>query len=153
MTLQENTLAPDFQLPDQDGVIHKLSDYRGKPVVLYFYPKDNTPGCTLEATSFRDDFSKYEQAGAVILGISPDSVKSHKGFCNKFNLPFTLLADEDHSVLEMYGVWGLKKNYGKEYYGVQRTTYLIDENGMIAKVYEKVKPAEHSQEILLEFKL
>lgn len=153
MVLIENSLAPDFELPDQDGVLHKLSDYRGKPVVLYFYPKDNTPGCTLEATNFRDDFSKFQQVGAVILGISPDSVNSHKGFCNKFNLPFILLADESHSVLEAYGVWGLKKNYGKEYYGVLRTTYLIDETGMIKKVYENVKPAEHSQQILLEFKL
>lgn len=153
MVLQENTMAPDFELPDQDGVTHRLSDYRGKPVILYFYPKDNTTGCTLEATNFRDDSEEYRKAGAVVLGVSPDSVKSHKGFCNKYNLPFTLLSDVDHTVLELYGVWGKKKLYGKEYYGVLRTTYLIDENGMIKKVYENVKPAEHSKEVLMEFKL
>jgi peroxiredoxin Q/BCP len=153
MTLPENTMAPDFELPDQDGVLHKLSDYRGKPVVLYFYPKDHTSGCTLEATNFRDDFSKYEQAGAVIVGISPDPVNKHKSFCNQYDLPFTLLSDEKRTVVEQYGVWGLKQNYGKEYFGVLRTTYLIDEQGMIKKVFEKVKPAEHSQQVLMEFRL
>lgn len=150
MTLQENTNAPDFELPDQDGALHKLSQYRGKPVVLYFYPKDNTSGCTLEATNFRDDFSEYKKRGAVILGISPDSVSSHKKFCNKYDLPFTLLADEDHKVCEQYGVWGKKQMYGKEYFGVMRTTYLIDETGTITKVFENVKPAVHSQEVLTE---
>ena len=153
MVLQENTMAPDFQLPDQDGVMHSLSDFRGKPVILYFYPKDNTPGCTLEATNFRDDSEQYQKAGAVVLGISPDSVKSHKGFCNKYNLPFTLLSDAEHSVLEAYGAWGKKKLYGKEYFGVLRTTYLIDADGKIQKVYENVKPAEHSKQVLMEFKL
>ncbi len=153
MVLQENSMAPDFQLPDQDGVMHSLSDFRGKPVILYFYPKDNTPGCTLEATNFRDDSEQYQKAGAVVLGISPDSVKSHKGFCNKYNLPFTLLSDAEHSVLEAYGAWGKKKLYGKEYFGVLRTTYLIDADGKIQKVYENVKPAEHSKQVLMEFKL
>ncbi len=153
MVLQENTMAPDFQLPDQDGVMHSLSDYRGKPVILYFYPKDNTSGCTLEATNFRDDSEQYQKAGAVVVGISPDSVKSHKGFCNKYNLPFTLLSDTEHSVLEAYGAWGKKKLYGKEYFGVLRTTYLIDADGRIQKVYENVKPAEHSKQVLMEFKL
>jgi peroxiredoxin Q/BCP len=148
--LPENTMAPDFELPDQNGKLHTLSQYRGKPVVLYFYPKDNTSGCTLEAKNFRDDFSEYEKRGAIILGISPDSVKSHSNFCNKYELPFTLLADETHSVCEQYGVWAKKKMYGKEYYGVLRTTYLIDEAGKISKVFEKVKPADHSQEVLQE---
>ena len=122
-------------------------------MILYFYPKDNTPGCTLEATNFRDDSEQYQKAGAVVLGISPDSVKSHKGFCNKYNLPFTLLSDAEHSVLEAYGAWGKKKLYGKEYFGVLRTTYLIDADGKIQKVYENVKPAEHSKQVLMEFKL
>lgn len=153
MTLKENTMAPDFELPDQDGNIHKLSDYLGKQVVLYFYPKDNTSGCTLEATNFRDDFSEYEKASVQILGISPDSVSSHKKFCNEYDLPFTLLADESHEVCEMYGVWGKKKMYGKEYFGVNRTTYLIGVDGKIEKVFEKVKPAIHSQEVLSELSL
>lgn len=153
MALAEKTTAPDFELLDQDGVTRKLSDYRGKPVILYFYPKDNTPGCTIEAVGFRDSDEKLRQAGAVVLGVSPDSVKSHKGFCNKFNLPFTLLSDSDHAVCELYGVWGKKKLMGREYFGVLRTTYLVDENGLIDKVYENVKPDKHSQEILLDLKL
>jgi peroxiredoxin Q/BCP len=151
--LAKNTQAPDFELPDQNGTLHKLSQYRGKPVVLYFYPKDKTSGCTLEANNFKDDFSEYEKRGAIILGISPDSVKSHSNFCNKYDLPFTLLSDETHAVCELYGVWAKKQMYGKEYYGVLRTTYLIDEDGKISKVFEKVKPADHSHEVLQELVL
>jgi thioredoxin-dependent peroxiredoxin len=140
--------APDFSLPDQNGNIVSLSDFRGKPVVLYFYPKDDTPGCTKEACSFRDDFSEYEKANVVILGVSPDSAKSHTKFISKYTLPFTLLADEDHKVCDLYGVWGRKKFMGREYDGVLRTTFLIDTDGSIKKVFENVKPEEHSQEVL-----
>ena len=146
--LAENTLAPDFQLMDGNEVEHKLSDYRGKPVVLYFYPKDDTSGCTTEACEFRDDYHRYEEAGVVILGVSPDPPKSHTKFRSKYELPFTLLSDESHAVLEAYGVWQLKKMYGREYMGVARTTYLIDAEGMVKKVFEKVKPKGHSTEIL-----
>lgn len=146
--LKENTLAPDFELPDESGVIRKLSDYRGKDLVLYFYPKDDTSGCTAEACSFRDDYSDYEKAGVTILGVSPDSSESHTKFKAKHHLPFNLLADTEHKVCELYGVWGKKQMYGKEYYGVNRTTYLINKDGMIRKVFEKVKPSEHSAEIL-----
>jgi peroxiredoxin Q/BCP len=148
MILKENTKAPDFSLVDEKGSKVSLSDYRGKPVVLYFYPKDDTPGCTTEACNFRDDYSKYEKAGAVILGVSPDSEKSHAKFASKHNLPFTLLVDEDHKVCEAYGVWGRKKLMGREYDGVFRTTFLIDKDGNIAKVFEGVKPATHSDEVL-----
>ncbi len=140
--------APDFTLPDDEGRMHTLSDYRGKPVVLYFYPKDNTSGCTKEACGFRDDYSAYQDAGVSILGVSPDSSKSHANFRAKYELPFTLLADPDREVLKMYGAWGLKKLYGREYEGVLRTTFLIGEDGNILKVFEKVKPANHSAEIL-----
>ncbi len=146
--LKENTMAPDFELPDEAGVLHKLSDYRGKDVVLYFYPKDDTSGCTAEACSFRDDYSAYEKTGVTILGVSPDSSESHTKFKAKHHLPFSLLADTEHKVCELYGVWGKKQMYGKEYFGVNRTTYLIGKDGTIRKVFEKVKPAEHSAEIL-----
>jgi len=146
--LKENTMAPDFELLDESGVLRKLSDYRGKDVVLYFYPKDDTSGCTTEACNFRDDYSAYEKAGVTILGVSPDSPESHTKFKAKHHLPFNLLADVDHKVCELFGVWGKKSMYGKEYYGVNRTTFLIDKDGLIRKVFEKVKPAEHSSEIL-----
>jgi peroxiredoxin Q/BCP len=142
------SLAPEFSLLDQNGKAISLSDFRGKSVVLYFYPKDDTPGCTKEACNFRDNYQDYEQAGVVILGVSPDSVKSHTRFSSKFQLPFTLLADEDHQVCELYGVWGKKKYMGREYDGVYRTTFLIDAEGRIKKVFENVKPEEHSQEVL-----
>ena len=149
MPLNENVLAPDFVLSDQDGIERKLSDYRGKTVILYFYPKDDTKGCTTEACNFRDDYSAYENAGVEIIGISPDSASSHTRFIQKYTLPFILLADEDHKVCELYGVWGLKKMYGREYEGVFRTTFgIIGPDGMIRKVFEKVKPAEHSTEVL-----
>ena len=148
MILKEGKEAPDFELMDQEGKLHKLSDYKGKVVILYFYPKDDTPGCTVEACNFRDNFEVFKAAGVEILGISPDSVKSHAKFQQKHSLPFTLLADEDHKVCEVYGVWGPKKFMGKEYNGVYRTTYIIDEQGLIKKTFENVKPDEHAQEIL-----
>ncbi len=148
MTLQAGTPAPDFTLPDENGEQHSLSDFRGKPLVLYFYPKDDTKGCTTEACGFRDDYSAYQQAGVEIVGISPDSSKSHMKFKNKYELPFTLLADVGHQVADQYGVWGRKKFMGREYDGIFRTTFLIDMDGKIRKVFEKVRPAGHSAEIL-----
>jgi peroxiredoxin Q/BCP len=148
MPVKSGILAPDFELPDETGTMRRLSAFRGKPVVLYFYPKDDTPGCTTEACNFRDDYSAYDRAGVAILGVSPDSVKSHVKFKEKYALPFPLLADEDHKVCEMYDVWGLKKFMGREYMGVLRTTFLINVDGQIVRVFEKVKPAEHSTELL-----
>jgi thioredoxin-dependent peroxiredoxin len=148
MPLSSGIPAPDFSLLDDTGAPRKLSDYRGQPVALYFYPKDDTPGCTTEACNFRDDYSAYQKAGVVILGVSPDSPKSHAKFKAKFGLPFPLLADEEHQVCELYGVWGRKKFMGREYDGVFRTTFLIDAEGQIIQVFENVKPADHSQELL-----
>ena len=148
MPISAGQKAPDFTLVDEDEKSHSLSDYRGKPVVLYFYPKDDTSGCTKEACNFRDDYSAYEDAGVTILGVSPDDAKSHTKFINKYNLPFTLLADTDKEVCKAYGVWGKKKMYGREYEGVLRTTFLIGPEGDIVKVFEKVKPAKHSAEVL-----
>ncbi len=148
MPLPAGIPAPDFELLDDTNVPRKLSDFRGRNVVLYFYPADDTPGCTKEACNFRDDYSAYENAGVQILGVSPDTVKSHVKFKQKFQLPFPLLADEGHKVCDLYGVWGPKKFMGREYEGVLRTTFLIDENGKIVKVFEKVRPAEHSMEVL-----
>lgn len=148
MLPQEGTPAPAFELADETGKIHQLGDYTGKKIVLYFYPKDDTPGCTTEACNFRDDYSAYVKAGVVILGVSPDSVKSHAKFKEKHGLPFPLLADEGHKVCEAYGVWGRKKMMGREYDGVFRTTFVIDEQGKVLKVFENVKPPEHSKEIL-----
>ena len=153
MPIQSGIPAPDFELPDETGTIRRLSDFRGQPVILYFYPKDDTPGCTTEACNFRDDYSAYENAGVVILGVSPDSVKSHAKFKQKYGLPFPLLADEDHNVCEMYDVWALKKYMGREYMGVLRTTFLIDSDGQISRVFENVKPADHSEELLAELKV
>jgi peroxiredoxin Q/BCP len=148
MLLNENVVAPDFSLADETGKIHVLSEYKGKNVLLYFYPKDDTPGCTTEACAFRDDYSDYEKAGVVILGISADTSKSHAKFKEKYHLPFNLLADVDHAVCEKYGVWGRKKFMGKEFDGIFRTTYLIDPEGKIKKVFADVKPAGHSKEVL-----
>jgi peroxiredoxin Q/BCP len=152
MPLSAGINAPDFTLPDQDGKQHTLSNYKGSPVVLYFYPKDHTSGCTKEACAFRDDYSAYHEAGVTILGVSPDSPKTHTNFIAKHDLPFTLLADTEREVLKLYDALGLKKMYGREYEGVLRTTYLIGSDGKIAKVYEKVKPATHSEEILADLK-
>lgn len=143
--------APEFEMFDDTNTLRKLSDFRGRNVILYFYPKDDTPGCTKEACNFRDDYSAYEKAGIVILGVSPDDVASHVKFKKKFQLQFPLLADVEHKVCDSYGVWGPKKFMGKEYEGVLRTTFLIDGEGMIKKVYENVRPAEHSTELLKEF--
>lgn len=148
MVLEAGQKAPDFTLPDENGEPHQLSDYLGKTVLLYFYPKDDTPGCTTEACSFRDDYSDYKKAGVSILGVSPDSVASHTHFKEKHHLPFTLLADADHQVAALYGVWGVKKIFGKEHEGVYRTTFLINPQGIIQKVFERVNPKGHSEEIL-----
>ncbi len=148
MYLEEGTLAPDFTLPDENGKDHKLSDYRGGYVLLYFYPKDDTPGCTTEACNFRDDYSQYQDAKVTILGVSPDTPTSHLKFKEKHQLPFPLLADVEHTICELYVIWGLKKSFGKEYDGVHRTTYLIDPQGKIQQVFKKVSPAKHSAEIL-----
>ena len=148
MPISAGQKAPDFTLSDENEKPHKLSDYRGKAVVLYFYPKDDTSGCTQEACNFRDDYSAYEEAGVTILGVSPDDAKSHTKFKTKYELPFPLLADTEKEVCKLYGVWGKKKMYGREYDGVLRTTFLIGPEGDILKVFEKVKPADHSAEVL-----
>jgi len=148
MPIQKGLPAPEFSLNDDEGRTRVLSEFKGTKVVLYFYPKDDTPGCTTEACNFRDDYSAYVDSGITILGISPDSVKSHQKFREKYRLPFSLLADEDHKVAEAFGVWGKKKFMGKEYMGVLRTTFIVDEKGRIAHVFEDVKPADHSKEIL-----
>lgn len=152
MPISANQPAPDFTLADDTGKTVSLAEFRGQPVILYFYPKDDTPGCTTEACNFRDDYSAYQAAGVTILGVSPDSVKSHAKFKQKFGLPFQLLADEDHHVCDLYQVWGPKKFMGREYDGVFRTTFLIGPDGLIQKVYENVKPADHSGEILGDIK-
>ena len=148
MPISAGSPAPEFEMLDDTNVMRKLSDFRGKNVVLYFYPADDTPGCTKEACNFRDDYSAYEKADVVVLGVSPDDVKSHVKFKQKFDLPFPLLADDGHKVCDLYGVWGPKKFMGKSYEGVLRTTFLIDGNGNIIKVFENVRPAEHSAEVL-----
>jgi peroxiredoxin Q/BCP len=140
--------APDFELLTDEGEKLRLSDLHGKTIVLYFYPRADTPGCTKEACGFRDDYSVYQQRDVTILGVSPDSVSDQSTFKEKHNLPFTLLDDTEHEVSEAYGVWGLKKFMGKEYMGVHRTTFLIGPDGKIKRVFEKVKPAQHSGEIL-----
>jgi thioredoxin-dependent peroxiredoxin len=148
MALNSGNPAPDFSLSDENNITRRLSDYRGRAVVLYFYPEDDTPGCTTEACNFRDDYSAYVKADLVVLGVSPDTPKSHAKFKAKYSLPFTLLADDGHKICDLYGVWGLKKNFGREYEGVRRTTFLVDSNGRIARVFENVRPAEHSVEVL-----
>ena len=148
MFLEKGQPAPDFTLPDENGIEHKLSDYQGGHVLLYFYPKDDTPGCTTEACNFRDDYSQYKDTAVTILGVSPDTPASHLKFKEKYQLPFTLLADVDQEVCKLYGVWGPKKSFGKEYDGVHRTTYLIDPEGKIQQVFKKVSPANHSAEVL-----
>ena len=148
MELQENDLAPDFELTADDGTRVRLSDLRGKRVILYFYPRADTPGCTTEACEFRDLTPQIQEKGAVVLGVSPDPVDAVRKFRGKFDLPFRLLADEDHAIAEAYGVWGEKSMFGKKYMGVERTTFLIDENGQIAKVYRQVNPSGHAGLVL-----
>ena len=148
--LETGTKAPDFTLPDQDGVLHSLSDYLGKKVVLYFYPKDNTSGCTKQACNFMELMPHFSENNAVVLGVSKDSVASHKKFQEKFNLNFTLLADTEKEVIKLYDVWQEKNMYGKITMGVVRTTYLIDENGIITKAFGKVKAAENPANMLKE---
>jgi len=149
--LKEGDIAPDFKAKNQDGKEIKLSDFRGHKVVLYFYPKDDTPGCTKEACSFRDTFESFKAKGIKVLGVSTDDEKSHQKFISKYNLPFDLLADTDKSIVSAYGVYGEKSMYGKKYFGVNRTTFLIDENGKIKKIFEKVKPEGHAEEVLKAF--
>ena len=146
--LTENMPAPAFELEDQDGKTVKLSDLAGKNIVLYFYPKDDTPGCTVEACGFRDNYAAFKANNIEIYGVSPDAPKSHTKFIEKFSLPFPLLADTEHVVAEKYGVWGLKKFMGKEYMGVLRTTFVIGPDGILKKIFNNVKPENHFQEIL-----
>ena len=148
--LEIGTKAPDFTLPDQNGNMHSLSEYRGKKVILYFYPKDNTAGCTKQACGFAERYPQFTEKGAVVLGVSKDSVASHKKFEEKYGLPFTLLADPELVAIQAYDVWQEKKNYGKTYMGVVRTTYLIDENGKIAKAFAKVKAVDNPEQMLGE---
>jgi thioredoxin-dependent peroxiredoxin len=146
--IEEGKRAPDFELTSDSGESIKLSDLRGKQVVLYFYPKDDTPGCTTQACGIRDAYAEFEQAGAVVLGVSPDDERSHVKFKEKFALPFTLLADHDHQVAEEYGVWAEKKYMGRTYMGVERSTFVIDGDGNIKKVMHKVKPDTHADDVL-----
>jgi len=149
--LKERSVAPDFAAKDANGEIVRLKDLRGQKVVLYFYPRDDTPGCTKEACSFRDAFAQFKRRNIRILGVSVDSEASHSKFTAKYKLPFTLLADRDHAIADAYEVYGEKKFMGRTYMGVKRITYLIDEKGKIKKVFEKVKPEEHAQEVLDAF--
>ena len=149
--LKEGSAAPAFKANDAEGNTVSLKDLRGQKVVLYFYPKDDTPGCTKEACSFRDAFAKFKRRGIKVIGVSPDKETAHKKFVTKYDLPFTLLADTDKAIAEAYGVWGEKKFMGRTYMGVLRTTFLIDEKGKIKKIFEKVKPEDHASEVLAAF--
>jgi len=146
-------IAPSFTLPDQTGTMHTLSQYKGKWVILYFYPKDDTPGCTKEACNFRDSLKDFTDAGVVILGVSKDSVISHKKFAEKYHLTFPLLSDESKDVIQAYGAWGIKKFMGREFEGVKRTTTLIGPSGDIKKIYENVNPVTHADQILEDIKV
>ena len=148
MAIEEGTPAPDFTLSTDSGDNLSLSSLRGKAVVLYFYPKDDTPGCTTQACGIRDAWGEFERAGAVVVGVSPDGDASHAKFKEKYDLPFTLLADTDHEVADAYGVWGEKTYAGKTYMGVHRSTFVIDADGNVARVFHDVKPAEHADQVL-----
>ena len=150
VTLKSGDIAPEFSALNQDGVNIALKDFAGKKIVLYFYPKDNTPGCSTPACELSQNYDDFAGKNAVIIGISPDSVKSHESFINKQNLKHILLSDESHEICKAYGVWQVRKNYGKEYLGVARTTFIIDENGKIIKIYKSVKPAGHANKVLSE---
>jgi peroxiredoxin Q/BCP len=146
--VEEGRPAPEFELTSDAGETVRLSDFRGKPVVVYFYPKDDTPGCTAQACGIRDNYDAFGERGAVVLGISPDDESSHVKFKEKYGLPFTLLADPDHQVAEQYGVWGERKLYGKTYMGIERSTFLIDADGNVSRVMRRVKPDTHAQQVL-----
>ena len=152
MKLKEGQQAPDFSLPDQEGKLHMLSEQKGNWVLLYFYPKDDTQGCTKEACSIRDHFPKFKKLKTKVFGISTDDVKSHDKFVKKFDLPFILLADDKKEVVQKYNVWGKKQFMGREYLGTLRTSFLIDPKGKIAKIYEKVNPEVHAEEVLKDLK-
>lgn len=148
MQLKPGDTAPDFEVKNQKGKTVKLSDFRGKKVVLFFYPEDNTPTCTVEACNLRDNYKELKKQGYEVMGVSPDSPKKHANFAKKFKLPYTLLADEDRKIIEIYGVWGEKQMFGRNYMGVYRTTFLIDEHGKIERIIDKVKSKEHAEQIL-----
>ena len=148
LKLRAGDIAPVFTAATQDGSQVSLSDFKGKHVILYFYPKDDTPGCTKEACAFRDEFAQFQARGAIVLGVSVDSAKSHTKFIEKFKLPFTLLADEDKRIVETYGVWGQKSFMGRKYMGTYRVTFLIGPDGRIQKIWPEVKPPEHAKEVL-----
>ncbi len=152
MNISPNQPAPNFQLPDQEGQLHSLSDYLGKWVLLYFYPKDDTPGCTREACELRDAWSEFQEVNAVVLGVSADSVESHQKFVTKHQLPFTVLSDPEKQVIKEYGAWGEKKMFNNTFLGIQRSSVLIDPEGKVAKIYEKVKPAEHAKQVLKDLR-
>lgn len=152
-TLKVGDRAPAFSLPDQDGKMHDLKEYAGSWVLLYFYPKDDTPGCTTEACSLRDNFPKFKKMKAKVIGVSIDPVKKHSKFVQKYKLPYTLLSDEDKRLVNVYGVWAKKKFMGREYMGTLRWSFLIDPNGKIAKIYEGVKPGRHAEEVLQDLKV
>jgi thioredoxin-dependent peroxiredoxin len=152
LKLKEGDKSPEFSVNTNGGGKISLADFKGRNVILYFYPKDDTPGCTKEACAFRDHFAGFKKAGAVVLGVSPDSVKSHDKFVEKFSLPFTLLADEDKKIVEAYGVWGEKSFMGRKYLGTHRVTFLIDGGGRIKKIWPEVKPDEHAAEVLTALK-
>lgn len=150
--LNEGSLAPDFSLPDQQGKNHTLSQFKGRWVILYFYPKDMTPGCTVEACNFRDDYPHFKNLDANVIGISKDSINRHAKFSEKYQLPFLLLSDESGDVCELYGVWKKKSLYGKSFMGIERSTFLINPQGVIAKIYTKVKVKVHAEELLQDLK-
>ena len=150
LKLKEGDMAPEFTAPTNDGGKVSLSDFKGRNVILYFYPRDNTPGCTKEACAFRDEFAAFKKKGAVVLGVSTDSPKSHDKFVEKYKLPFTLLADEGKEIVQAYGVWGPKKFMGMKFIGTHRMTFLIGPDGRIKKIWPKVKPADHAQDVLAE---
>ena len=151
-TLSEGDIAPDFGVVNQNNEVMSLQSYRGKKVILYFYPKDSTPGCTAESCNLRDSYSELSTLGFEVIGVSADSVASHQKFISKYDLPFDLLSDTDRKVIDAYGVWGPKKFMGKEYEGIHRTTFVIDENGVVERVFNKVKTKEHTQQILETYK-
>ena len=148
MSIKVGDKAPAISLKDQDGKKVSLNDFKGKNIVLYFYPKDNTSGCTKEACNFRDEFPKFGKMKAIILGVSPDSVESHKKFANKYKLPFSLLSDENKTIIEKYGVWKEKSMYGRKYMGVERSTFIIDSTGKVRKIFRKVKVDDHNKEVM-----